>query len=93
MYILPNATSPVGFSIPYEETPSGAMTQGFFFDAYGKLTFNFANNFVACQTVGPQSETVSWQLWWEGDGETVAEGTCLRDFGLYRGANSPDCSQ
>ncbi|MCJ1303923.1 hypothetical protein MMC08_006734 [Hypocenomyce scalaris] len=84
LYIVPNATGPVGFSTPHSFPPASTQTTGFGFSAEGVLEINGENNFIACNsTDNPQ--IASYQVWWNGNG--LLQGMeCLTDIQLIQAA-------
>jgi hypothetical protein len=63
MYIDPQNSKPVGFSIPHGSSPQGVTTTGFSFGDDGSLLNNGANLFYACQDEA-LDEMHAWQIYW-----------------------------
>jgi hypothetical protein len=71
MYIVPDETQPVGFSVPHGGAPQGVSTSGFSFGPEGALLHAGVNNFYACQNA-EQAALNSYQIWWWGAGQPGA---------------------
>ncbi|EXJ65334.1 hypothetical protein A1O7_01675 [Cladophialophora yegresii CBS 114405] len=73
MYIIPEETQPVGFSVPHGSAPQGVSTTRFSFGADGALLHEGVNNFYACQNA-EQAAMNSFQIWWFGAGQPNGVG-------------------
>jgi len=84
LYIFPNATDPVGITVPHGNViPEGGKGTGFGFGADGYLTYDGTNNFIGCANSVP----ASYQIYWLGnqtDFEDPAGKDCIGPLYLYR---------
>jgi len=83
LYIFPNKTQPIQFTIPHGGfIPDNATSTGFCFDSVnGHLTWGGANNFWGCDNA-ENATLESYQIWWFGDGDPNGVG-CVGPLDLY----------
>ena len=82
-YIRPNATAPMGFSVPHTGgvIPVDAVSTGFSFSGGGPLVWEGKNQFWACQN--PELVAMNtYQVWWNGAGEFPVGVDCKGPIGI-----------
>jgi len=91
LYIFPNETQPVQFTIPHGGSiPEGAVTDGFAWTANG-LTLNGENNFIGCKSSEASSAFDTYEIYWAGAG-SPAGVSCTGPLYLYKFGSGSGCS-
>jgi len=91
LYIFPNETQPVQFTVPHGGSiPEGAVTDGFAWTANG-LTLNGENNFIGCKSSEASSAFDTYEIYWAGAG-SPAGVSCTGPLYLYKFGSGSGCS-